>query len=90
MQIDQIQTLETVFIPGIGSLGTTINSGASQKHGKFPDLTLTALEGGIGVKISTQGRFYIAPWGSIKGAVGREDQTKLVVLQPKPTAGFVG
>ena len=72
MKLTQIQTLENVFIPGVGDLTKTINAGDSSKQSKFPGLQLTIIEGGVGVKITLLGKFAIVPWGNIKVALGNE------------------
>lgn len=84
MKVTQIQTKETVFFTGVGDLGKTINDSSSQKVNKFPGLTLSIVEG-VGIKISCQGRFYLAPWESLKGVIGIEEgSTAKPVQQPPP------
>lgn len=84
MKVTQIQTKETVFFTGVGDLGKTINDSSSQKVNKFPGLTLSIIEG-VGIKISCQGRFYIAPWESLKGVIGIEDGSSAEpIQQPAP------
>ena len=71
MKLTQIQTIDNVFLPGVGDLTKTINSGDSQKQAKFPGLVLEIFES-AGVKVTVMGRFAIVPWGNIKAALGTE------------------
>lgn len=68
MTITQLQVKEAIFITGVGTLGTTITSGAKSK---YPDLSFQILE--YGVKITVRGMFCLVPWGNIKNATGKEE-----------------
>lgn len=84
MKLTQIQTFDSIFFTGIGELGKTINDSASQKVNKFPGLTLEVVEN-VGVKITCMGKFYIAPWTAIKGAIGMvEGSGAKPTQQPSP------
>lgn len=84
MKLTQIQTFDSIFFTGVGELGKTINDSGTQKVNKFPGLTLEVVEN-VGVKITCMGRFYIAPWAAIKGAIGLvEGSAAKPVQQPAP------
>lgn len=80
MKLIQIQTFDSIFFTGIGELGKTINDSREQKVNKFPGLTLEVVDN-VGIKISCMGRFYIAPWAAIKGAIGRVEGSAAETVQ---------
>lgn len=80
MKITQLQSKEQIFIPQIGSLGTTANHGSS--GAKFQDLKLEIIDNaGVRVSVRKPGSdkcyFAIVPWGSIKAATG-DDTAELI------------
>lgn len=69
MKVTQLFLHAALFIPGIGSLTDNVTTGPKAK---FPGLTMSVLEGGVGIKLMCMGKGAIVPWANVKLALVEE------------------